>query len=100
MRMGGLARAKRRGVLLDAATDGPARCRTCDGVCCRSFPTVELTAAEHERLARLGARRLESSLRGRHWLVIENGCEFLVAGACAIYPDRPDICRRFVCVDG
>ena len=93
------ARVKRHGVLRDHAVDDDERCRSCDGVCCRSFVAVELTFAEYERLDALGARRLEFSLRGRHKLVIEDGCEFLVGGRCGIYALRPEICRRFICDD-
>ena len=75
------------------------RCRACDGVCCRSFVALELSWAEYEMLQAMGARRLQFSLRGPHWLVIEGGCEFLVAGRCSIYEKRPEICRRFICDD-
>lgn len=91
------ARVKRHAFLLDRAVDDDARCRACDGVCCRSFVAVELTWAEYETLQELGARRLEFSLRGRHKLVIEGGCEFLIGGRCGIYAHRPEVCRRFVC---
>jgi Fe-S-cluster containining protein len=60
---------------------------------------VPLAWSEYERLEALGAQRLELSLRGSHRLVIDGGCEFLVGGRCAIYADRPDRCRRFMCVD-
>jgi Fe-S-cluster containining protein len=91
------ARVKRHAVLLDRPVDDDARCRGCDGACCRSFVAVELTWAEYERLKAIGARRLELSLRGPHRLVIDGGCEFLVGGRCGIYEDRPGLCRRFLC---
>ena len=50
-------------------------------------------------LQALGAKRLEFTLDGRYHLIIENGCEFLDLGRCAIYPHRPDICRRFYCTE-
>jgi Fe-S-cluster containining protein len=74
-------------------------CQACDGECCRSFPTVNITLSEYNRLLTLGANRLYFSLSGRHKLIIENGCEFQTDGRCSIYNDRPDICRRFICVD-
>ncbi len=94
-----LARARKHGVLLDRPVDDDPRCRDCGGVCCRSFPAVELSWTEYQRLGTLGARRLEFSITGHHRLVIENGCEFLVEGRCSIYRDRPGICRRFRCED-
>jgi Fe-S-cluster containining protein len=93
------SRVKRHGILRDRSVDDDWRCRACDGVCCRSFVAVELSWAEYERLAALGATRLELSLRGRHKLVIDGGCEFLAAGRCRIYADRPEVCRRFICDD-
>jgi Fe-S-cluster containining protein len=93
------ARVRRHAVVSDRPVDDHWRCRACDAVCCRSFVALELTWAEFERLEALGARRLQLSLRGPHWLVIEGGCEFLVEGRCSIYTERPDICRRFICDD-
>ena len=90
---------KRRGVLLDGWFDGAERCRDCNADCCRGFPSVELTPAEYRVLERLGAVRLEFLLDGRHFLMIENGCEFLVGNRCGIYEQRPAICRRFTCID-
>lgn len=90
-------REKRHGILLDHPLDDPPCCSTCDAVCCRSFPSVELTWEEYERLHALGARRLEFSLHGPHKLIIENGCEFIDHNRCGIYEDRPQICRRFAC---
>ncbi len=88
---------RRRGVLADHPVDDDPRCRACDGVCCRSFPTVALESDEYRRLEELGARRLEWTFTGR-WLVIENGCEFQQPdGRCGIYAERPRICRRFIC---
>ncbi len=92
-------RVRKHAVLSDRPVDAPSRCRTCDGVCCRSFVAVELSFAEYETLEALGARRLQFSLRGPHRLEIEGGCEFLVEGRCSIYPHRPELCRRFVCDD-
>jgi Fe-S-cluster containining protein len=94
-----LAKARRRGVLLARPVDDDPRCRDCGGVCCRSFPTVELSWPEYQTLRALGARCLEFSLTGHHKLIIENGCEFLVQGRCSIYEHRPDVCRRFHCED-
>jgi hypothetical protein len=85
------------GVLLDHPIDNDARCQGCDGFCCRSFPTVNLTWAEFETLKALGARRLHYSISGHYKLIIENGCEFQFQGKCSIYSHRPDICRRFIC---
>ncbi len=96
--MARIAAERRRGVLLDHPVDDDPRCRGCDGACCASFPSVAIGWAEYERLRALGAQRLFFSLTGRHRLVIEGGCEFQVDGRCGIYPDRPEVCRRFVCV--
>lgn len=93
------ARVKKHARIADRPVDSHWLCAACDGLCCRSFVAVELSFAEYERLERLGARRLEFSLRGPHWLVIEGGCEFLAEGRCSIYEDRPDVCRRFACED-
>lgn len=93
------AREKRHGILLDHPLDDPQRCRNCDGACCRAFPRVALKWEEYLVLESLGARRLELSLSGAHHLLIENSCEFLADGRCAIYAHRPEICRRFYCTD-
>ena len=90
-------RDRRHGLLLDRPVDDPPDCRACDGACCRAFPSVALSWNEYLQLQALGARRLEFSLCGPPLLLIENGCEFLVAGRCGIYNQRPDVCRRFVC---
>lgn len=93
----GETRGKRHGVLLDEGVDGGDRCRECDAACCRGFPSVRLTEGEYTRLERLGAVRLQFLLDGSHYLIIENGCEFLVGNRCGIYDHRPAICRRFTC---
>ena len=85
--------------MLDHPIGNLERCRECGGDCCRSFPNVNITWSEYNRLLTLGANRLYFSLSGRHKLIIENGCEFQVEDRCSIYSDRPDICRRFVCLD-
>jgi Fe-S-cluster containining protein len=92
-------KTKKHGILQDGPVDDDGRCKSCDGACCRSFPSVDLTWQEYQRLRELGAVRLNFSLSGPHRLIIENGCEFLAAGRCTIYQDRPDICRRFFCQD-
>jgi hypothetical protein len=91
------ARVKRHAAVSDRFVDDHWRCRACDAVCCRSFVALELSWAEYETLQALGAQRLQFSLRGPHWLLIEGGCEFLVSGRCSIYEHRPEICRRFIC---
>lgn len=93
------ARKKLRGVLLELPHDDDKRCQECGGACCRSFSDVALTWDEYKRLQNLGATRLQLSLTGPHRLVIDYNCEFLVAGRCSIYEDRPEICRRFSCVN-
>jgi hypothetical protein len=100
MLFAGRNREKRHGILLDHQLDDPQRCRDCDGACCRAFPSVALTWEEYQMLKALGARRLDFSISGSHQLLIENGCEFLIGGRCAIYANRPQICRRFYCSDG
>lgn len=99
MLFAGRAREKRHGILLDHPLDDPQRCHNCDGACCRAFPSVVLTWEEYLLLESLGAKRLDLSLNGEYHLLIENGCEFLVDGRCAIYAERPQICRRFYCTD-
>ena len=91
--------AKRRCLLFDHPVEDKERCLDCDGECCRSFPAVEITWTEFERLKTLGSNRLYFSLTGRHKLIIENGCEFLCEGKCSIYNSRPEVCRRFLCRD-
>lgn len=88
---------KRHGLLLDHPLDDAPCCRDCPAICCRSFPSVELSWEEYQQLTALGANRLHFSLYGPHKLIIENGCEFLQEGMCGIYQQRPDICRRFTC---
>ncbi len=92
-------RKKLHGILLDHPEDGAERCATCDASCCRGFPSVELTEQEYDKLQQLGAVRLEFTLNGHFYLLIENGCEFLAGNRCGIYEDRPSICRRFTCYD-
>jgi len=88
---------KRHGLLLNQPLDDPSCCSTCAALCCRSFPNVDLSWDEYQRLEALGAARLHFSLHGPHKLIIENGCEFLRGNRCGIYDDRPEICRRFIC---
>jgi Fe-S-cluster containining protein len=90
---------KRRVVLLDHPIGNLERCQTCGADCCRSFPAVNISWTEYIRLRALGANRLFFSLSGRYKLIIENGCEFLFQDRCSIYEQRPDICRRFLCID-
>lgn len=90
---------KLHGILLDGQLDGSDRCRECGGACCCSFSDVEISWEEYERLRAHGARNLQLALHGRHRLVIDYGCEFLIDGRCSIYEIRPDVCRRFVCRD-
>lgn len=85
------------GILLEHPADGNERCVACDASCCRGFPSVELSPTEYGLLERLGAKRLEFTLDGHFYLLIENGCEFLAGNRCAIYGQRPMICRRFTC---
>src|ERR1043165_8909860 len=92
-------KTKLHGILLDHPEDGGERCGTCGGACCRSFSDVELSWEEYERLHALGARGLQLSLVGSHRLMIDYNCEFLRDGKCGIYEARPDICRRFTCVE-
>jgi uncharacterized protein len=90
-------RDKRQGLLADHPVENWTQCGGCDGECCRSFATVEITWQEYESLKTHGAIRLYFSLMGHHKLIIENGCEFLSQGRCSIYGDRPSVCRRFIC---
>ena len=92
-------KTKRRGMLLDQHRDGGENCRECGGACCRSFSDVELSWEEFKRLQELGAKRLQLCLVGPPRLVIDFNCEFLIHGRCGIYESRPDICRRFICVE-
>lgn len=91
--------AKRHGLLQDTPLDDSERCRNCAADCCRGFPSVELSAEEYALLQKIGAIRLEFTLTGRFYLLIENGCEFLIDNRCAIYTQRPSICRHFICTD-
>jgi hypothetical protein len=90
---------KRRAVLLDHPVGNLKRCESCGNDCCRSFPAVDITWSEYVELQTLGANRLFFSLSGRYKLIIEDGCEFLCKGRCSIYDQRPDICKRFICLD-
>ena len=87
---------RKQGIMLDGPADG-SRCEGCDADCCRGFPSVELSGEEYLTLHRLGAQRLVFTLDERFYLLIENGCEFLVGNRCGIYEQRPLICRRFTC---
>jgi hypothetical protein len=90
---------KRHCLIFDHPVENDERCLGCDAECCRSFPALEISWTEFERLKTLGSNRLYFSITGHHKLVIENGCEFLSEGKCSIYSSRPDICRRFICQD-
>lgn len=90
---------KRRAVILDHPIGNLERCRECGADCCRSFPAVNITWSEYNTLLALGAKRLHFSLSGRCKLILEDGCEFLVANRCSVYHQRPEGCRRFVCAD-
>jgi len=87
----------KHGILLDTSVDDSDCCRECEADCCRGFPSVALTPKEYAELERLGAVRLQFLLNGQHFLLIENGCEFLVENRCGIYSHRPSVCRRFTC---
>jgi hypothetical protein len=87
------------GILREHPLDNDPRCAGCDGACCRGFPSVELTWEEYELLRKRGALRLALPLAGPPLLLIDYGCEFLAGGRCAIYEERPAICRRFTCED-
>ena len=91
--------AKRRGLLLNVPLNNNERYHNYATNCCRGFPSVELSAEEFAALQTIGAIRLEFTLTGHFYLLIENGCEFLVDNRCAIYAQRPAICRRFICTD-
>lgn len=95
----GRKQGKKHGLLLDRPFDGEQHCLNCGAACCRGFPAIELTPAEYTALQRLGAIRLELLLDGHSYLIIENGCEFLVNDRCGIYDQRPSVCRRFTCRD-
>jgi len=97
MSLFGRKRVKKRGLLLAEGVDGGDGCRDCGADCCRGFPSVKLTPQEYGILEKLGAARLQFLLDGHHYLIIENGCEFLVGNRCGIYNQRPSICRRFTC---
>jgi len=94
-----LQKKKYHGVLLDSPTDASDRCNECGGLCCKSFPAIDISWDEYRRLEELGAKRLQLSLFGPHKLEIDGGCEFLMEGRCSIYEARPDICRRFFCYE-
>ena len=89
----------RHGRLLQEPANDNEKCRRCQADCCHGFPSVELTAEEYSSLSQLGARRLEFTLNGHFYLIIENGCEFLEENRCRIYNHRPIICQRFTCMD-
>lgn len=90
-------RQKRRGILLEQPLDNGEQCSRCNADCCRGFPSVELTEAEYDRLEKVGDARLEFTLNGHFYLIIENGCDYLRGNRCGIYEQRPEICRRFTC---
>lgn len=90
-------RRKLHGVLLDTDLDNGSQCLSCDAACCRGFPSVRLTSDEYARYEKRGGVRLEFTLTGEFYLIIENGCDFLVGNRCSIYEQRPAICRRFSC---
>ncbi|MDY0301395.1 MAG: YkgJ family cysteine cluster protein [Trichlorobacter sp.] len=92
-------RKKLQGLILDHPLDNDQKCSGCDAYCCRGFYSVELTGKEYHKLSSIGAKRLEFTLTGRYFLIIEFGCEFLQGNQCRIYHDRPDLCRRFTCTD-
>lgn len=92
-------RRKKHGVLREHPLEGSERCAACSADCCYGFPSIELEAQEYSLLESLGASRLEFTLDGHFYLLIENGCEFLVGNRCGIYEMRPSICRRFTCED-
>jgi len=94
-----MKRVKKHGRLLDKPVEGNENCAGCDADCCRGFPSVRLTTEEYCSLQRLGATRLEFLLNGEYYLIIEQGCEFLVDNRCGIYEQRPSVCKRFICSD-
>ena len=99
MRLFRKEKTKKHGIIRDSPLEGGERCRNCNADCCYGFPSVELSAGEYSILESLGARRLEFTLNKRFYLLIENGCEFLVDNRCSIYHQRPRVCRLFTCED-
>lgn len=78
---------------------------TCDscGACCRTFP-IFASASDADREPRLRAEAglLPASQQTDEWvyrlfpLPFLDACCFLAEDdRCAIYPTRPDVCRRF-----
>lgn len=92
-------RKKKHGILREQPLDNNERCLDCVADCCRGFPSIQLDADEYALLESHGAARLQFTLDGRFYLLIENGCEFLIGNRCGIYDMRPRICRHFTCED-
>ncbi|MFN4896722.1 MAG: YkgJ family cysteine cluster protein [Pseudomonadota bacterium] len=75
----------------------------CCGACCKTFPVlVSIGDAQREPRIKDEARRLPDWQRSDEWeyqlhpLPFLSACPFLGANNhCAVYPTRPDPCRRF-----
>lgn len=92
-----MKRLKKHGLILDKPVEDSEQCIDCEADCCRGFPSVKLTPEEYGTLEKLGAARLQFLLNGEHYLIIEQGCEFLENNRCGIYAHRPSVCQRFTC---
>lgn len=86
-------------------------CGSCPAYCC-SYPQIEVTAADVERLARgFGVKQQEARrrftekglekgtriLRHKDDAIFESVCRFLDSEArrCTVYAHRPDACRAY-----
>jgi uncharacterized protein len=90
---------------LDAQTQaGPSNdvpCGDCNA-CCRASYFVPIRSEERETLARIPPARLTRSARSSEprWVLDQacaGECPMLIDGACSIYAQRPQTCRRFDC---
>jgi len=72
----------------DIANSLTLYCEECGAACCNAGKI-----ALDRKSARFFARKI--SHNGFDVVNLENGCEHLKDGRCAIYPDRPDTCRQF-----
>lgn len=72
----------------DIANSLTPYCKECGAACCNAGKI-----ALDRKSAKFFARKINHN--GFDVINLENGCEHLKNGACAIYPGRPVTCRRF-----
>lgn len=88
-------------VKIELNKDLECPCSECDGHCCSRFSAVDITEEEAKFLESKypGSTNKEKNNWNLEMRLNNNTCVKLKDGKCSIYEDRPNVCRRFRCID-